>query len=128
MAAIYLGLDQSGATLLPPIRWVNGGSPEFPIDYSKRAEKATMLGGSQRFHPKSEQPRRWNLQWEMLTLAEMADFETLRGYNQELQFQNNWEDATWREVVITAFDRDPVVNLGPTTCRWNLSITLEEVV
>lgn len=128
MAAIYLGTTQSGATLLPPIRWMGGGEPSMPIDYSKQADKSQMLSGAQRFHLKSKQPRRWTLTWEALTAAEIGDMITLNEENQELWFQNNWESADWREVVIVGFEYDPALNVGPTGCRYGLTMTLEEVV
>jgi hypothetical protein len=111
---------------LPPIRWTNGSVPTLPIDYSKQVEKAGMLSGGQRFNIKSKHPRSWPLTWQMLTTAEFAVLAGLNALNRELYFQNNWEDATWHEVVITKFEPEAVLNLGPTTCRWNLSMRLEE--
>ena len=127
MAEIYLGLTMSAMNPLPPIRWTNGSAPTLPIDYSKQAEKSRMLSGAQRFHIKSKHPRSWPFAWEMLTVAEFAALAALNAFNQELYFQNNWEGMAWRQVVITRFVPEVVLNLGPTTCRWNLSMTLEEV-
>ena len=127
MPDIYLGLTESGATLLPRIRWTGGGNPTFPIDYSKQAEKSVMLSGSQRLHYKSKHPRRWRLSWEMLTVAELADFNALHGYDTELYFQNGWEDGVWRRVIIAAFEPAPFIKAGSTGCRYGLDITLEEV-
>jgi hypothetical protein len=128
MAEIYLGLTISGATLLPPIRWEGGGTPTFPIDYSKQVDRAGMLSGAQRFNFRSHHPRRWPLAWEMLTAAELATFLTLNGDSQELYFQNNWEDATWRQVVIVSFGYEPYLRAGATGCRYGVNIVLEEVV
>lgn len=127
MAEMYLGLTMSATNPLPPIRWTGGSAPSMSIDYSKQAEKAGMLSGAQRFHIKSKAPRTWPFSWEMLTIAEFAALVALNNLNQELYFQNNWEDMTWRQVVIVKFEPEVVLNLGPTTCRWNLSMTLEEV-
>lgn len=128
MADIYLGLAASGLAPLPPIRWMSG-TPDLPTDYSKKVEKAEMLDGSQRFNFKSRQPRRWKIAWEALTAAEFADFLTLNGYNSALYFQNNWEGTDWRQVVITSFEYSPMVKLGGSSaCRYDLSITLEEVL
>lgn len=127
MADIYLGPTIAGATLLPPIRWTGGGSPAAPVEYSKSADKSEMLSGVQRYHPKSKQPRRWQFAWEMLTVAEMAAMLTLNGYDTWLYFQNTWESDRWRHVVISGFDYDPVLKAGPSGCRFNLSMTLEEV-
>ena len=126
MPDVYLGPTMSGAPL-PPIRWTGGGAPDIPIDWPKGAVKSALANGSSRYHPLSHQPRRWKLAWEMLTAAELADFLTLNGYDQELYFQNNWEDATWRLVSIVGFDYDPAVNIGPSGCRYALAIALEEV-
>lgn len=128
MADIYLGLTAGTAILLPPIRWTDGGDPGFPIDYTKQIDKATMLDGSPRYNFRWHHPRRWELSWQMLTTAEFAALVALHAYESELAFQNNWEDATWRTVVIAAFTPGPYLKAGPTTCRWSLSITLDEVI
>jgi len=127
MAAIYLGLTESAIDPLPPIRWAGGGAPGIPTDNSKQVEKASMLDGSTRFNFKSKHPRKWTLEWEMLKDTELADLITLNQYNQSLFFQNNWEDATWREVVIVGFSFDPFLNAGSTACRYSASMELEEV-
>jgi hypothetical protein len=150
MADVYLGPSESEATLLPPIRWMGGGSPGLPIDYAKQLDRATMLSGGLRFNFRLVHPRRWQFAWEALTIAEVNDFLTLREYDTPLWFQNNWEDAEWREVMISTFEISPVVNMGGCTGtgarygeglyeealydvivggpRWNLSMTLEEVI
>lgn len=128
MAEIYLELTPAATAALPPIRWINGSAPELPVDYSKQTEKAGMLSGSQRFHIKSMHPRRWTLTWDMLTVAELAAMITLNELNRELHFQNNWEDMAWRHVVITGFEYNVIVGLGPTGCRYGLTMTLAEVL
>lgn len=128
MADIYLGLTESAINPLPPIRWRSGTRPEFPIEYSKQIDKATMLSGATRFNFRSHHPRRWTLQWEMLDDTELGEFITLNGYNSELAFQNNWEDATWRDVVIVSFSYKPVLTVGPTGCRYDVTLVLEEVL
>jgi hypothetical protein len=138
MADIYLGPTMSGAPL-PPIRWINGASPALPIDFSKQVEKAEMIDGAQRFNFKSRHPRKWSLQWEMLTYDEMMRMIALNEINDSLNFQNNWESAEWRTVVITSFEYTPIVKLGSSVpggsgsaavaaCRFNLSMGLDEVV
>lgn len=138
MADIYLGPTMSG-TPLPPIRWINGASPSLPIDYSKQVEKSQMIDGAQRFNFKSYHPRKWTLQWEMLTYDEIIRFLDLNDINGGLYFQNNWEGPEWRTVVITSFEYTPIVKLGSAipggsgsaanaACRWNLSLGLDEVV
>ena len=128
MAEMYLELTPVAGTPLPPIRWLNGSAPSLPIDYSKQTDKSSMLSGAQRFNLKSKQPRRWSLEWEMLTVAEFAALKTKNGYNQALYFQNNWEDMTWHLVIITSFEYTTALNLGPTPCRYGLKMSLEEVL
>jgi hypothetical protein len=128
MADIYLGPTASAITPLPPIRWTGGGDPGLPIDYSKQADKSSMLSGAQRFNIRSKQPHRWTLTWEMLTAAELADMIVLNEHNHELYFQNNWESADWKEVVITGFEYNVVINAGSVGCRYGLTMTLEEVL
>jgi hypothetical protein len=127
MADIYLGLTQSGAVLLPKIRWTGGGNPTIGTNYPKQVERVGTLGGTQRFNFKSHHPAHWTLSWEMLTAAELAVLKALKAYNQELWFQNNWEDATWHLVAITDFNPEPFLKAGSTACRYSLSMTLEEV-
>jgi hypothetical protein len=127
MADVYLGLTASAIAPLPPFRWTGGGDPAFPTSIPKQVEDATMLDGSRRFNFKSKSPRTWSMSWEMLTDAEMTTFLALRAANSALYFQNNWEDATWRLVVITDFDINPFLKAGPSSCRWSLAMTLEEV-
>jgi len=127
MADIYLGTSDSGLTPLPPIRWTDGGNPAMPLDYSKQFEEARMLSGGIRINCKSVHPRTWEHSWEMLTAAEFAVFTALNALNQALYYQNNWEDAVWRMVFIKSFKPEPALKLGPTVCRWNLTINLLEV-
>lgn len=128
MANIYLG--QVGIeALLPPVRWVNGGSPNIPIDYSKQIDKATMLDGSTRFNFRAHHPRTWQLEWEAIADSELGDLITLNEVLETLRFQNNWEDATWRCVIITKFSYSANVRLScPNHTLWDVSMTLEEVV
>ena len=63
----------------------------------------------------------------MLTLVELQRFIALNEENGPLYFQNNWEDATWREVAIVSFVYDPFLGAGPVGCRWAVALTLEEI-
>lgn len=128
MADIYLGEIESAINPLPPLRWAGGGSPSFPHSYSKQIEQAVMADGSTRFDIKSKHPRSWRLKWSMLTAAELQRFIALNEINDALYFQNNWEDATWRRVVIERFDYEPAVNIGPVGCRFSVDLALSEVV
>ena len=141
MPNIYLGATQATALAngLPPIRWTDGGDPGFPIDYTKQIDKATMLDGAPRYNFRWHHPRRWTLSWEMLTTDEFDYFLVLNAYEAELKFLNEWEESDWRDVVISAFEYTPVVKLGACFVgyvgdsglhggRWNVSITLDEVI
>jgi hypothetical protein len=128
MADIYLGLTVGTAVLLPPIRWTGGGNPGMPIDHTKQIDKATMLDGSPRYNFRFHHPRRWVLSWEMLTALEFASFLTLHAHESELAFQNNWMSADWLTVVMWPLQYDPVLKVGATGCRYNLTMTLEEVI
>jgi hypothetical protein len=140
MPNIYLGATISGAILLPPIRWIDGGAPAFPIDHTKKIDNAMMLDGGVHYNIREHHPRRWVLSWEMLTPNEMDDFFYLNDLHSELVFQNNWEDTQWRDVIITQFEYAPVVKLGHcwpdaggstldiSDGRWSVSMTLEEVI
>lgn len=129
MADIYLGL--AGAEiLLPPIRRVGSFDASIPIEYEKQIDEATMLDGSRRFNFREHHPRRWGpLEWEAVTAAELANFLLLNGYEEALRFQNNWEDATWHEVVITDFRYPINVKMSCAgDSRFDVSMTLKEVI
>lgn len=127
MADIYLGLTATTTNPLPAIRWTGGGDPGLPIEYGKQMEQAGMLSGAQRYNLKSLHPRRWTLAWEMLTAVELASFITLNEHNGALHFRNEWEDTTWRQVVMAGFEYEPSLNLGPIGCRYRVSFSLEEI-
>lgn len=126
MANIYLGLNGT-EVLLPPIRWRDGAVPGAPIDAGKQIDESRMLDGSIRRNIRAVHPRSWSFNWDFLSDTEMATFWTLRNYNRRLRFQNNWEDATWRWVVITDFRPEPIINLaGCETGYWKLALALGE--
>jgi hypothetical protein len=127
MADIYLGLTDTVTNPLPAIRWTGGGDPGLPIEYGKQMDRATMLDGAQRFNLKSKHPRRWTLAWEMLTAAQKDAFVVLNEHNGALYFRNEWEDTTWRQVVMAGFEYEPSINLGPIGCRFRVSFSLEEI-
>jgi len=128
MADIYLGQNGS-EVLLPPLRRVGRFEATIPIEYQKQIDKAAMLDGSIRYNFREHHPRRWPLDWEALTAAELADFLTLNGYEEELHFQNNWEDATWHWVVITEFRHPVNVKMScAEDTRFDVSMVLEEVL
>lgn len=128
MADIYLGLT-GAEVLLPPIRRVGGFDAQIPIEYSKQIDKATMLGGATRYNFRAHHPRRWTLEWEAITEAELADLLLLNGYEEGLQFQNNWEDATWHEVVITDFRYPVNIKLSCAgDSRFDVTMVLDEVI
>lgn len=128
MAEIYLGTAMSGSEmhLLPKIRWVNGRDPSLPVDAPKSVDQATMLDGSWRFNKRETSPRSWSLDWEMLTTAEMTEMLEIWATNDDLYFQNNWEDATWWTVVMADFQYRPNLRLGNAACRWDVHMALKQ--
>lgn len=126
MADIYLGATESGAILLPRLRWMGGSAPELGTEYSNSINLATMLNGEIHAHFKEKDPRRWMFEG-LLTPAELAGLIALKELDQELYLQNNWESADWHTVVIVDFRCPPITNAGPNACYYSISMTLQEV-
>jgi hypothetical protein len=84
----------------------------MPVGYAKQVSWTTMADGSARGVTKRYHPRTFSLSWEQLPAADLATLQTLANYNVRLRYQNNWFDATWIWVRITALRPNPVVYLG----------------
>ena len=121
MADIKLGLSGSEITL-PAIKWIEGNKPELPTSIHKQISEAKMSDGSSRWGFYSGSEKR-TFVWEhgYLTKAQLDQIKTLYGYNQTLRYQNNNEDATWYDVIITSFEYGPIgagiLNLNRYWCR-----------
>ena len=101
---VYLG--PTGNELLPAVKYV-GSVPGFPTTIEPQTEEAKMIDGS----------RRWNfldsclefgIGWGYLTKAQLDILTALVALKQILRYQDNFVNAFWHEVVITAFSYDPV--------------------
>ena len=125
---VYLGISESGAYTLPTIRG-RGGLPRAPISLPKQVEKSIQLDGSTRYNFKSVHPRKWLFEYDVLTYAQLDELLLIYSYNEGLVMQNNWEDATWRDVIISNFDYEPNIDVSQTgDIRYRVSITIEEIV
>lgn len=120
MADVKLGISGSEVTLASTI------AISLPTDLGKKIEAATMSDGNMRYAFYAGQ-RRWSLSWVQLTAAQLAALVTLRGYNQTLRYQDNYESATWYTVVITSFSYD-MINAGASTQYYTAQMTLEQTV
>ena len=99
----------------------------MPVSMPKTIERAEMSDGSFVWAFFDNLHKVWNLDWTILTKAQLDVLITLRGYNQILRWQNNDESATWYDVVITDFDYDSVDPIS-TTKYYKASMTLEETI
>jgi hypothetical protein len=117
---VKLGISGSEVTLSRKI------AISIPTDCGKKIDATVMSDGNTRYAFYASQ-RRWQLDFVWLTAAELAALVTLRGYNQSLRYQNNYESATWYTVVITSFSYD-VIDPTATTVYYTASMTLEQTV
>lgn len=104
MADVKLGQSGSEVTL-PTVQWL-GLAPEFPVYYIRQIEEKRMSDGSMRYGFYKDQ-REWYLEWGFITKIQLDSILTLCGHKEVLKFQNNYEDATWYDVVIIYFEYRP---------------------
>lgn len=127
MPDIKLGPSGSETTL-PPINWLAGGELELPVGYTKNIDKATMLNGQVRVNFREYSPKVFELSWDLLTAANIIILRGLAELNEPLHFQNNWVDATWRWVYITAFEYQSIQSTHAATAQYKASLSLEEII
>lgn len=121
MADVKLGISGSEVTLATCI------SISVPTALNKTMETATVSDGNVRYAMYAGH-RAWALSWTQLTAAELTTLKTLRGYNQTLRFQDNYESATWYTVVITSFSYDTINAGGTGTVYYTAEMTIEQTV
>jgi hypothetical protein len=117
---VKLGVSGSEVTLPTCI------ALSLPTNIDKQMTSATMSDGTVRYAFYAEQ-RSWQISWTDLTAAQLSTLLTLRGYNQSLRFQNNFDSSTWYTVVITAFSYD-AINPGESTIYYTASMQLAQTV
>jgi hypothetical protein len=126
MADLKLGISGSEVTL-PQISWNAGSPPGMPVTHNKTIDSARMSDGTvlyALFGIKLE----WTITWNNLTYTELSSLQTIHGYNVALRFQNNWDSATWYNVVILSFKHDPKLDsFHRTTKRYTATIVLREL-
>jgi len=125
LADVKLGPEGSETTL-PVINWRGTSPPELPVEHELQRDEAVMSDGSIRVNFIGKK-RIWTLPWGNLTKANLDIIEGLVDLNQVLRFQNNWEDATWYYVYISAFSHHPIVSTYTGTTKYGCSLTIREV-
>lgn len=71
--------------------------------------------------------RIWTWEAGNLTKANLDIIEGLVDLNQILRFQNNWEDATWYYVYVSAFSHHPWVESYTGTTKYACTLTIREI-
>ena len=104
MANVLLGPSGSEVTL-PKLMFI-GSPPSWPVSSNKQMEEADMSDKSRRFAFFGVK-REWGIVLGYLSKAQLDSMRTLNALNQILHFQNNNEDATWYDVVISSFSHEP---------------------
>ena len=98
----------------------------MPIDMPRQLEKMEMSDGSYKYAFFKIQ-KIWNLEWTVLTKAQLDSLTTLYAMTDILRWQNNDESAVWYDVVIADFDYDSVDPIS-TTKLYKASMVLEEAI
>lgn len=114
-------------TTLPALNWDAGGELETPIGYKPQTERAQMLDGSVRANFRTHSQKTFELSWALLPLADVLTLQGLADLREPLYFQNNWIDATWRWVWISAFDAQALQSTFAGTAKYSATMTLEEI-
>lgn len=125
MPDIKLGPEGSETTL-PTIKWRAGSPPELPVTHNKQVETSVMSDGSIRVNFIGIK-KEFVYENANITKAELDVIEALVDLNQILRFQNNWEDATWYYVYVSAFSHKPYVETYTGTTKYACSLSLKEV-
>jgi len=126
VANIYLGL--AGAeVLLPPLNWSAGGERSAPVGFKKNLNKVSMLDGSTRYNIKAVSQKTFELEWDYLTAANVLTLIGLAELACPLHYQNNWVDAAWRWVVVTAIDYEALQSIFAATPLYHVILSLEEL-
>ena len=99
---VKLGISGSEETL-PVVRWLEGDKPSFPRRPAKVIESFRVSDGSTRYGF-FEKKYEWSLAWGYLTSTQKDALLALQDLNQQLRFQDNWEDSTWFNVIILDFN------------------------
>jgi len=102
-------------------------APGWPATVERNVEEAVMSDGSVRYNFRSEERHVWPLEWDLLTRDQVEDFEWLRRFKTSLRFQNTWDNDTWYTVVMTAYEREPLVELHTGEVLYRVRLTLKEV-
>ena len=123
MADVKLG--PAGAEVTLPNLMFTGSPPALPVTVHKQIEKSTMSDGSRRW-AFIRNKKEWPLVFGFLTKAQLDSLSTLNALNQILRFQDNNVDATWYNVVITAFTWEPERTDIRSLARYKCRMTLEE--
>lgn len=124
MADVKLGPEGSETTL-PVINWI-GAAPKLPVTHVLQRDIAEMSDGSLRvafFGTKRE----WTVDWGAIPKADLDTIEGIVALKQILRFQNNWEDATWYYVFVSAFIHNPRVITFSSTTKYACSLSIREV-
>jgi len=124
MADVYLG--PSGAMIKLPRLTFMGSPPSWPVSANKEMEVAVMSDKSKRvafFGTKRE----LGIVLGFLNKADLDRMTALNELNQVLDFQNNNEDDTIYEVIISAFRYEPERMDIRQLERYRVEMTLRQV-
>ena len=121
---VYLG--PSGAMIKLPCLTFMGKAPSWPVSANKEMEVATMSDKSKRvafFGTKRE----LGIVLGFLNKTDLDRMTALNELNQVLDFQNNNEDDTIYEVVISSFRYEPERMDIRQLERYKVEMTLRQV-
>ncbi len=101
-------------------------SLNWPAAVERNIEEAQMSDGSYRYNFKTKERQVWTFVWDILTPAQLEDFEWLRRFKTTLHFQNTWDSETWYMVVIASYEREPLIDVPTDEVLFQVRLTLKE--
>jgi len=125
MSTVLLGPSGSETTL-PTLRWMGSRPPKLPVSNEKQIAEARMSDGTIRY-AMFKRKQRFMLEWGYISLSDLDILKGLHALNQTLHFQNNFEDATWYDVIILSFSYAPVDTAMRQLGYYSCSMTLMEL-
>jgi hypothetical protein len=129
MATHEVWLGPSGSeVLLPPPSWLSDSPGEYPQEFKRNIESATMLDGRKRFNFYAYCLRAWTLSWAWLTLTDKNTIEAVATLKRSLRFSSGLTaQSSWRTVAVKKFGAYPILSTFPSgSMRYRVELELEE--
>jgi len=124
MPDIKLGPTGSEITL-PVIRSFGGGDPGLEFGWDPQVDLQTMSDGSLRAAFFGNGKRAWSYVNGAITAAELAAIQAVIDLRAALRFQNNWESATWYDVIVTEFSHPSISTMLGNLSGYRFAVSIK---